>query len=94
AGQQPATRELARLCATLVVPMRTVKRWCAWWQEAFVHTRVWQELGARFLPPIGAGTIPAAILDRMTGTPVSRLISLLQLLSPLSVRVIALHEGH
>ena len=87
AGQQPAARELEALCAALAVPLRTVKRWCRWWREAFVRTPLWSTLGAQFVPALPPSSLPGAVLGRLQGTFTSALSSLLQRLAPLSVRV-------
>jgi hypothetical protein len=33
------------------VPRRTLRRWQAWWREAFPGSRTWLEAAARFAPP-------------------------------------------
>lgn len=42
---------LRQASVTTGVPVRTLRRWTAWWTGAFVQSRTWTELRASFVPP-------------------------------------------
>ncbi len=44
----PTPERLNRLCETFAVSVRTVRRWCRFWRETFVTSRVWQAVRGRF----------------------------------------------
>lgn len=47
------------------VPTRTLRRWHAWWTEAFPSSAVWTQLRARFVPPPPAESdLPRPLLER------------------------------
>jgi hypothetical protein len=50
----PTPKRLGRLCETFAVSVRTVRRWCRFWRETFVASRVWQAARGRFATPISA----------------------------------------
>src|SRR5690606_15423326 len=48
------------------VPVRTLRRWDAWWRGAFPLSRTWLGLRARFKPPPPDETeLPTSLLDRL-----------------------------
>lgn len=50
------------------VPRRTLRRWGAWWTEAFPMSPLWVELKARFAPPPpDATTLPRSLVERLAG---------------------------
>lgn len=49
------------------VPVRTVRRWLAWWQVTFALSRFWGEARARFASPIAIKLLPTSLLDRFEG---------------------------
>jgi hypothetical protein len=70
---------------TLSVPRRTLERWRRWWLEVFAQSSFWKGACARLLPPVDSAALPASLLERFSGQDLrSRLIGLLQFLSPLS----------
>lgn len=72
----------AQLAACVCVPLRTVKRWLAWWRQDFVEGLCWKTVRARFMPPVAIETVPASILERFKGPDLlSRLVALLELLA-------------
>ena len=76
----------ARLCASLAVPVRTLRRWQAWWTQRFPVTPLWQGACARFMPPVATDALPASLLTRFTGTAAESMTRLLAFLTPLTVR--------
>jgi len=77
-------RRVARLNAHLGVGLRTLRRWRQWWRESFVATRFWRHARGRFMPPVDEGELPRALLERFSGEPASKLLSLLVFLAPLT----------
>jgi len=64
-----AVAQLARVPrearAATGVPVRTLRRWGAWWHETFPRTSVWSALRATFPPPPpDEAELPKALLDR------------------------------
>jgi hypothetical protein len=48
------------------VPVRTLRRWGAWWSETFRRTATWIALRATFAPPPPDETeLPKSLLDRL-----------------------------
>lgn len=79
----PTPERLARLCAAYGVSVRTVRRWCCFWREAFVASRAWQAVRGRFAAPVRAGRMPGALLGTFSeiGDVASRVIAVLGLVS-------------
>lgn len=75
-------RRLRELCRELGVSRRTVGRWRRWWTTTFAASRVWSEVRAR----LGGGLPPdaRALLDRVPGTELQRIVRLLLLLGDLT----------
>lgn len=49
----------------MVVPVRTLKRWGAWWTESFPQSRAWQELRARLVPSPEQWLLPRSLYERL-----------------------------
>lgn len=48
------------------VPRRTLRRWAAWWTDAFPVSPVWLEAKARFVPPPPIeAALPLSLLERI-----------------------------
>lgn len=48
------------------VPIRTVRRWIAWWTSAFPSSPTWAVLRARFRPPPPSeASLPQSLLERL-----------------------------
>jgi len=90
AGQNPAA---ARVSTALEVPVRTLQRWRHWWLELFPLTPLWQASGARFMPPVASGRIPAGLIERFAGDAAECLMRFLVFLCPLTVTAVTLPEG-
>ena len=90
AGQMPAA---AWLAGELGVPLRTLQRWRQWWRDSLPLTPLWQEVCARFMPPVASDTLPAGLLERFAGDAKEALMRLLVFLTPITVRPVALNEG-
>ncbi len=74
-----------RLIEQLDVSPQTLWRWRRWWREPFLQTRCWRGLAGQFIPPICTDSLPAALLQRLTGTALSeRLVQLLVLVCPVT----------
>ena len=71
------------LLRTTAVPVRTVRRWLAWWHGPFVRTSVFVALAAR-LPELTRSELPAALVARMPGEGAARVRWLLLWLAPLT----------
>ncbi|MES2026295.1 MAG: hypothetical protein V4448_12110 [Pseudomonadota bacterium] len=80
------TATAARVCATLAVPVRTLRRWRAWWTQLFPATPLWQAACARFMPPVATTALPASLINRFTGSAAESMRRLLTFLTPLTVR--------
>lgn len=74
-----------QLCDDLGVPARTIARWRQWWLQHFATTTLWQEVCARFMPPVQTLDLPTSLIRRFTGAPHEAMVHLLGFLSPLSV---------
>jgi len=83
-----------RLATDLGVPVRTLQRWRQWWRTQFPLTPLWQVACARFLPAPATDAFPASLLERFAGQTGEALMRFLIFLSPLTVRPVALNEGH
>ncbi len=77
----------------LDVPIRTLQRWGLWWREQFPLSALWQAMCARFMPPVVAAGMPAALLARFTGAPASALLRMLVFLSPLRACLITTNKA-
>ena len=87
-GDSAAARALLGAAAAAGgIPMRTLKRWHAWWTTLVPATRWWTTLSARFVPGIDTATLPSALLARVEAVGVeARLTAVLGLTRPLSTR--------
>jgi hypothetical protein len=47
------------------VSVRTLKRWGAWWIEAFPQSRAWQEIRSRLVPSPEQGLLPRSLYERL-----------------------------
>jgi len=81
----PTPERLNRLCATYAVSVRTVRRWCCFWRETFVASRVWQAARGRFAVPVRAESMPGALLGAFCeiSDSASRVVAVLRLVSPI-----------
>ena len=81
----PTPERLNRLCETFAVSVRTVRRWCRFWRETFVTSRVWQAARGRFAAPVPAKSMPRALLGAFSeiSDPESRVVAVLRLVSPI-----------
>ena len=75
-----------QLCDDLEVPPRTIARWRQWWRQRFATTALWQEVCARFMPPVQTIDLPTSLVARFTGAVHEAMARLLTLLCPLSVQ--------
>jgi hypothetical protein len=85
----PTPERLNRLCETFAVSMRTVRRWCRFWRETFVTSRVWQAARGRFAAPVRAEAMPGSLLGAFSeiSDPESRVVAVLRLVSPIGAGV-------
>jgi hypothetical protein len=81
----PTAERLNRLCETFAVSVRTVRRWCRFWRETFVTSRVWQAARGRFAAPVRAESMPGALLGAFSeiSDPERRVVAVLRLVSPI-----------
>lgn len=83
----------AQLSAWLQVPRQTLGRWRHWWAAQFPQTPLWRAHGARFMPPPDPQRFPGSLLERFAGPVADSLLRLLQFLTPLTTRPVALRQG-
>lgn len=68
------------------VPVRTIRRWSAWWRTAFVTSALWQDCRARLVPPPTETRLPASLLERFK--PSTALLDLSRLLAPITTTTV------
>lgn len=90
-GATPA--RMRYLHALVGVSRHTVMRWRRWWRETVPETRFWRGAAGTLMPPVTAQELPASLLERFTGAPAERLLSLLRWLSLLSTGSPAVHAA-
>jgi hypothetical protein len=74
-----------QLSEQLGAPVRTIRRWREWWLTRFTASAFWLDLKGRFLPPIAAPELPAALLRRAAAVDdASALTTVLRWITPLS----------
>ncbi len=71
------------------VPVRTVRRWAAWWHGVFVRTHVFMELRARLQDTLVVAELPGVIFGSLTGEVADRIRRMLILLAPLTTASLA-----
>lgn len=81
----PTPERLDRLCETFAVSVRTLRRWCRFWREAFVTSRLWQTVRGRFAAPVNAEDMPGSLLAAFSeiSDTRDRVVALLRLVSPI-----------
>jgi hypothetical protein len=82
----PTPARLNRLCETFGVSVRTVRRWCRFWRETFVTSRVWQAARGRFAAPVREGAaLPGSLLGAFCeiSDPESQIVAVLRFVSPI-----------
>jgi hypothetical protein len=79
----PTPERLARLRDTFAVSARTVRRWCRFWKEVFVASRVWQAARGLFATPVAAERMPRGLLEAFAkgGDVEGRVVAVLRLVS-------------
>jgi len=90
-GATPA--RMRYLHALVGVSRHTVMRWQRWWRQMLPETRLWRGAAGTLMPPVTVQELPASLLERFTGAPAERLLSLLRWLSPISTGSPAMHAG-
>jgi hypothetical protein len=65
------------------VPVRTTRRWLAWWQGPFISTEVFVTASAR-LVGVAVSELPTSIVSRLPGSPPEQMRAMLDLLAPLT----------
>jgi len=85
----PTPARLDRLCERFGVNVRTVRRWCRFWRETFVASRVWQVARGRFAAPVRAEAMPGSLIDALCeiGDTEGRVVAVLRLVSPIGAGV-------
>ena len=86
AGSDALSEEqLHDLIQALNLPAQTRHRWRRWWSVQFPASQCWRALSGWFSPPVIANRLPGEWLVRLHGVDLgSRLVQLLQLVSPLT----------
>ena len=70
--------------AIVNVPVRTVRRWLAWWEIPFVLTAFWKEAKGFFATPINEAMLPASLLACFAEPAREALSRLLRLIAPIT----------
>jgi hypothetical protein len=65
------------------VPRRTTRRWLAWWRGPFLATEVLVAIRAR-LVGVDVSGVPSSIVERLPGTALEQMGTMLHLLAPLT----------
>lgn len=65
------------------VPARTARRWLLWWRGAFLDTAVFVAIRARLIG-VSSSQLPETVVERLPGSPVQRVLGMLELLAPLT----------
>lgn len=81
-------RRLLHLQEVLGVSRRTLKRWRAWWTEAFRTSPFWWSARGRLVRPIERDELPLGLLEAMGWKEEERaaLIRLLRFIAPITTR--------
>lgn len=81
-GLKPERVKLLR--EALGIDRRTLERWRQWWLGRFVESSFWQEVRARFMPPLGLKTMPLSLCESFEVERRDRLLDLLKFLAPIT----------
>jgi hypothetical protein len=86
-SRRPAgSNSAARLVAELGTSWHTLRRWRAWWQDAFTRTPLWLAGRGAFMPPLDEAQLPGTLVERFVGTDAAeRMSAALRFLAPLTV---------
>lgn len=66
------------------VPVRTVRRWLAWWSITFAKSAFWTEARGLFATPVEKSELPRSLLERFGEPNATTLTKLLQLVAPIT----------
>jgi len=80
----PTPARMRTLEALVGVSRRTVLRWRRWWCEELVDTPFWRVASGNLMPPVQRSALPAALLERFTGSALDRLLGLLRFIAPIT----------
>jgi len=78
-----AMERAAEIRGATGVPVRTTRRWLGWWRGPFLGTEVFVAIRAR-LVGVAVERLPAAIVERLSGTLAERARTMLELLAPIT----------
>jgi len=80
----PTPARMRHLAELVGVNRRTVMRWRRWWCEELPATPFWRAASGTLLPPVPRSELPAALLERFTGSAQERLLGLLRFILPIT----------
>ena len=80
----PTPARMRTLEELVGVSRRTVLRWRRWWCEELVDTPFWRVASGNLMPPVQRSALPAALLERFTGSALDRLLGLLRFIAPIT----------
>jgi hypothetical protein len=66
------------------VPVRTVRRWLAWWQTAFALGAFWGEAKGFFSTPVVVSELPVSLLARFGAAGQAALEKMLRFIAPIT----------
>lgn len=80
-----ATPERMRRLKELTgVSWQTVQRWQRWWQQVLLQTPVWRARSGAFRWPLRTDKLPQSWLERIRGSTLRRVLTLLHFLAPIT----------
>jgi len=74
-----------RLQALFGLTRPTLSRWISYFRQQFSHSRCWQRLTGRLMPPVAAHQLPGALIERFVrarGEHEAALVACLRALAP------------
>lgn len=66
------------------VPVRTVRRWLAWWETVFVASAFWKEAKGYFATAVEESALPVSLLERFGGAHAVSIEKMLRFTSPIT----------
>jgi hypothetical protein len=63
--QGPSPKRTGELQRLIGVSTRTLRRWLAWWRDAFPTSIVWRERRAALVPAVDDAILPYSLWERL-----------------------------
>lgn len=84
-GLTPKRLHALRQRLILNIDRRTLERWRQWWLNDFAQSSFWNEVRARFMPPLCQRSLPLSLCVAFEIERRDRLLELLKFLRPLTI---------